>query len=235
MPSFASPITHYLRIDDREAGCLAARTLQAMPDVIVEICRLPVGDYVVDDRVIFERKTLLDFAVSIQDGRLFSQARRLAFLPQRGAVIIEGTVADLAATGMRREALQGALITLAFIFDLPVLRSCDGEESARLMLYTARQMREAATGAVLRHHAGARAKRKEKVQQYLLQGLPGIGPQRAARLLERFGSVSAVIQAPLNELQQVEGVGAQTAKAIRWAVEDAAAGYGESQEKLPDW
>ena len=47
-----------------------------------------------------------------------------------------------------------------------------------------------------------------------LDGVPGIGPQLRARLLDRFGGVSAVRAASQSELRAVEGVGAATAARI---------------------
>ena len=51
-----------------------------------------------------------------------------------------------------------------------------------------------------------------------MQGLPGIGREKAKRLLDTFGSVEAVMKAASKELQSVEGIGQRTAERIRWAV-----------------
>jgi ERCC4-type nuclease len=53
----------------------------------------------------------------------------------------------------------------------------------------------------------------------VLQGLPGVGSGRAARLLERFGSVQAVAAASAAELASLDGLGEITAARIRWALE----------------
>ncbi len=65
-------------------------------------------------------------------------------------------------------------------------------------------------------------------QLFTLQGLPGIGRQRALRLLEALGSVEAVIRAGADELQAVPGIGAKTAARIRWTVSEPEALYGEN-------
>ena len=41
---------------------------------------------------------------------------------------------------MRREALQGAIVSLTLVFGLPVLRSFGPEETARLMVDAARHL-----------------------------------------------------------------------------------------------
>ena len=64
--------------DDRESKNQVIKFLSVMKNVSVVVKRLSVGDYVVDNQLVFERKTLKDFAQSIVDGRLFKQAIRLA-------------------------------------------------------------------------------------------------------------------------------------------------------------
>ncbi len=56
-----------------------------------------------DERLLFERKTLTDLTESIKEGRLFSQALRLAQSPKRVVLILEGTMSDLRASAMRWE------------------------------------------------------------------------------------------------------------------------------------
>ena len=96
-------------------------------------------------------------------------------------------------------------------------------ETARLMLFAARQGRAFAAGSLPRK--GRRPRGKARVQSRILQGLPGIGPARAKRLLERFGTIESVMAAPADELAEVPGIGQETAAAIRWAVAEATATY----------
>jgi ABC-type branched-subunit amino acid transport system ATPase component/ABC-type branched-subunit amino acid transport system permease subunit len=51
-----------------------------------------------------------------------------------------------------------------------------------------------------------------------LASVPGIGPNRAEALLSRFGSYDAIRSASLQELQQVPGVGAGTARRLHEAL-----------------
>jgi ERCC4-type nuclease len=214
--------------DDRERKSGIVQFLSESENVSVEIGRLSVGDYLVDNHLVFERKTLNDFALSIIDGRLFSQAIRLVDSQYKCILILEGTGKDLTRTGVRREAMQGALISVSIVLGIPVLRSKDPGESARLILYTARQIKTFAGGAVQRH--SRRPKGKRKKQLFILQGLPGIGSERAARLLDAFGSVEAVISANREELQSVEGIGKYTAERIKWAVSEQIQPYGVTDD-----
>jgi DNA excision repair protein ERCC-4 len=202
--------------DDREHKSEVIESLMGIENVDVNIRRLSMGDYQVDNRLFVERKTLKDFAVSIIDGRLFKQMIRLANSNSKVILIIEGTASDSTELGMTREAMQGALITVSLILGIPVLRSKNPSETAKLIVYVGRQIESMAMGGVQRH--GYRPKTKRKRQLFILQGLPGVGPERAGRLLARFGSVEAAISATSSELQTVGGIGKSVADKIKWVV-----------------
>lgn len=203
-------------VDDREAGSEVVHALREIDGLEVEVRRLGLGDYCINGNLLIERKTFGDLASSIKDGRLFQQARRLASSPTRSAVILEGTADDLIRSRVRREAIQGALITLTIVLGIPVLRSKDPIESAHLMLYAARQMSTIPRRSFSRR--GKRPRGKRKLQLHILQGLPGVGPGRAARLIETFNSVEAVVTATTAQLAEVKNIGIKTAQAIRASV-----------------
>ena len=205
-------------VDDREARSGIVELFGAVGDVSVEVRRLQLGDYEVDGRLLVERKTLRDLVVSIKDGRLFRQAYRLMESPLRSLMILEGSNIDLNASGMHREAIQGALITLSVYLGIPLLRARDVNETARLMLYAARQGRAFANGAYPRH--GKRPRGKRRTQLHILQGLPGVGPERARRLLDAFGTVERVLTAHTEALSAIDGIGSNTAERISWAVRE---------------
>lgn len=202
--------------NDREAGGGVVTAWRQMADVEVEVCRLKLGDYETDGRCVFERKTMTDLAASLADGRLFAQAHRLANSGALTALVLEGRGSDLAQSRMRREALLGAMVSLTLVFALPVLRSHDPEETARILVYAAGQLRRHETNVSL--FRGNRPRTKRRTQLRILQSLPGIGPVRAQRLMDHFGSVEAVMTASEGQLQAVVGLGEEVARKIRWAL-----------------
>lgn len=119
--------------DHRERPSGVPDLLAMGADVEVSFAQLPVGDYKIDDRILFERKTIDDFAESIIDSRLFRQASRLSRGILKPALIVEGSFSQ-ARLSVSREAMQGALISLTLVFGLPVLRSTDPDETARLII-----------------------------------------------------------------------------------------------------
>jgi len=58
-------------------------------------------------------------------------------------------------------------------------------------------------------------KRVASRQIFALQGLPGVGPVLAMRLLHHLGSVERVVTADVETLSQVRGVGQKKAARIR--------------------
>ena len=207
-----------IQIDDRESQAPVVDLLRQSPDFHVTEARLKLGDYLVEGRLLFERKTLRDLVAAIISGRLFGQALRLAGTSLRPAMILEGTSRDLADSGMSWEAIQGALVMVTLFCGVPLLRTRTPEETVRTMRYAAQQRQAYAMGALPR--PGYRPRGKRARQLFILQGLPGIGPERARRLLARFGTIEAVVNARPEELQLVEGIGKQVAEKLRWSVEE---------------
>jgi DNA excision repair protein ERCC-4 len=225
---------HHINIiaDDRERDGGVIESLLGIENVAVDIRRLSIGDYQINNRLIAERKTLKDFAISIVDGRLFKQMIYLANSKSQGVLILEGTAGDSIDIGVTREAMQGALITVSLILGIPVLRSKNPSETAKLIIFIARQVKSMAGRGMQRH--GYQPKGLRCRQRYILQGLPKVGPERADRLLDRFGSVEAVISAGIDDLQTVDGIGKNIAEKIKWAVsEHVPPSYSKSFESEP--
>ena len=216
--------------DHREKYSGVIEALCSQKNVTVEIQYLQLGDYRVNDLLLFERKTLQDFITSVKDGRIFRQGVRLASSSLRSVLILEGTSESIVESGMRREAIHGALITISLCLGIPVLRSVNPDESARLMLYAARQVKSFAVDSLPRR--SVRPKGKRAVQLHILQGLPGVGPKRAKMLLSAFGSVEAVLNASADDLNEIEGVGKKTVRNIRWAVSETESLYGERRGSI---
>jgi excinuclease ABC subunit C len=63
--------------------------------------------------------------------------------------------------------------------------------------------------------------REESARRSLLDDVPGVGAARKQALLVRFGSVAAIGERTVEELTEVPGIGVETARRIKRAIEDA--------------
>ena len=202
-----------IAIDDRERGSGVIEALRNHPDVELTVRRLKLGDYLIDKTLIVERKTLSDFAVSVVDGRLFTQASRLARTTRATpCIILEGTKKTYPDLVISRSAMQGAIISLTVVFGLPLLRSSCPQDSADLILLAADQLHRRNSTAPKRQ--GYHPKGLARQQSFLLQAIPEIGPAKAKGLLDTFGSPFGVASAKVEDLRTVEGIGEVAATKI---------------------
>jgi len=205
-----------LTADFHEQASGVPRLLGEMPSVAVTMAALPCGDYALGDALGVERKTAEDLGRSIIDGRLFQQMGSLRRGFRRPLLLVEGLRDGSVACGVPWPAVRGALVSVSVCFGIPVLRATDARDSASLIATAARQLREPLDIPYVR--PGHRPSGWHKRALYILQGLPGVGPQRARALLERFGSIAAVAAADVTALASVPNIGYSAARAIRDAL-----------------
>jgi DNA excision repair protein ERCC-4 len=217
-------VTGFPIADDREAVSGVPDLLAQMPEVELRYrtagCRRLPGRGIRSHR----KKDRLGLRPVACHGTPFRASGANGEVRARPAYILEGHPGDWTALGVRREALQRALITLMVILDIPVLRAADASETARLILYAGQQL------ARLRdpNHAPYRqikAKRNRFRQLRLLQTLPAVGTERARRLLDHFGSIRACFEARTDELHKIDGIGPRTAQAILDTIQEASPSY----------
>lgn len=203
---------HQLHVDHSERPSALLDAVQRSGTFDVRMVHLATGDYLIDNEVLIERKTVGDFAASLVDGRLFPQVARLARSCHRSLLLIEGpTPASIPA--VHPHALEGALVSLAAMWRLPVLHSSHPEQSLRILRCLADQAGRPHDQILRRFDR--KPKRLASRRLFLLQGLPGIGPALAHRLLCHFGSVERVLTVDAATLAEVQGIGARKAARIR--------------------
>jgi DNA excision repair protein ERCC-4 len=203
---------HRVQVDHSEGDAPLLKLIRECGAFDVQMVRLAAGDYLIDNEILVERKTVADFSTSLVDGRLFPQASRLAHSRHRSMVLIEGPP-TLPMPDVHPHAIQGAVVSLAAMWRLPVLHTSGPEDSLRVVQFLANQAGDHHQ-PVLRRYA-RKPKRLASRRIFMLQGLPGVGPALATRLLNQLGSVERVVSADVETLMQIRGVGPKKAARIR--------------------
>ena len=188
-----------------------------IPDLLVQlgievdVRSLEDGDYLVARGVLVERKSVLDLHMSVVAGTFWRQIGRLRKASARPYLLIEGLNIDrgaLAPNGVRGVCL--AVIEQG----IPILRTTSALDSALWL------SRVATRAQVVRARPDRPVYDQRKsppdwfVSESVLAAVPGISVTLARRLLDRFGSVAAVMAADPVELTAVEGVGARRVSAL---------------------
>ena len=205
-------------IDQRELDASIARNLSRRDGIVTRLETLQVGDYVVSDRVVVERKTVSDFLDTLVGGdrSLFEQVGDDARHYARPVVVIEGE--DLyGERNVHPKSINGALASLAVDFGASVLRTADEGETADLLASIARREQDESDREVS-IHGEKQSRTLDEQQVYTVASIAEVGPVIARALLKHFGSVEAVMTAEEDELREAEGVGEVTAERIREVV-----------------
>ena len=202
-------------VDQRELDSAIARDLSTREGVETRLETLAVGDYVLSDRVVVERKTVEDFLDTLTGGdrSLFEQVGDAGRHYARPVVVVEGE-GLLGRRNVHPKAIHGALASLAVDFGASVMRTTDEEETADLLEVIAEREQEEGDREVS-VHGEKQSRTLTEQQEYVVASIAEVGPVTARSLLAEFGSVEAVMTADEETLQDAEGVGEVTAERIR--------------------
>ncbi|MFW6195889.1 MAG: DEAD/DEAH box helicase [Thermoplasmatota archaeon] len=204
-----------ITVDTREQNSAVVREL-AKKKIKINTSQLSVGDYIISEDTAVERKSIDDFLESLTDGRLFSQAKSLKSNYQRPVIILEGE-GLYEKRNINDQAIYGALSSLACDFNLPIISTKNGDETASLLYSMVSRKKDKTRSSSVRKDK--RSMSTYDTKKFILEGLPSISGKLAERLLDHFGSVRAVFQADKEELQQVKGIGPETAEKIISVIE----------------
>lgn len=201
-----------ITVDDRET---ASKVVEVLSDLgmRVTLTRLEVGDYAIGDRVLVERKTVQDFADTLVERNLLGQVRALASAVIRPVLIVEGEGDLYAARDIHPNAIRGALAAITIDLGVSLIFTRSAEETAEMLAVIARREGSERTERAVQPGKTYRTAKEE--QEYIVAAYPEVGLKNARALLEHFGSVQAVIDASVDDLSQVKGVGKKTAERIR--------------------
>jgi len=206
-------------VDQREMDSSIPRELSKRDGVATRLETLSVGDYVLSDRVVAERKSISDFLDTLTGGdrSMFEQLGDASRHYSRPVVVVEGEGTLFGKRNVHPNAIRGALASLAVDFGVSVLRTQSEADTMELLSVIAEREQEVEDREVSVHGEKA-SKTLVEQQEYVVSSIADVGPVTARALLSHFATVEAVMTAREDDLTEVEGVGAVTAERIREVV-----------------
>ncbi|MFC4552142.1 MULTISPECIES: DEAD/DEAH box helicase [Halorussus] len=202
-------------VDQRELDSSIAKDLSTRDGLTTRLETLSVGDYVLSDRVVVERKSVSDFLDTLTGGdrSMFEQVGDATRHYARPVVILEGD-GLYEERNVHPNAIRGALSSLAVDFGASVLRTRNQKDTADLLEVIATREQER-DGREVSMHGEKASKTLAEQQEYVVSSIADIGPVTARSLLEKFKTVESVMTAREDDLLEVDGVGQVTAERIR--------------------
>lgn len=177
--------------------------------------QLTIGDYILSQDVIVERKTIEDFLTSMIDGRLFTQLVDLRTNYQKPLLIIEGNIQELfTLRNMHKNAIMGALTSIALDYQVPIINTKNAVETAEYLFVIAKR-EQISNEKEIRLRIGKKGITKSEQQQFIVEGFPLVGPSLAKNLLKEFKTIKNIVNATEKDLQKVENLGKKKAISLR--------------------
>lgn len=195
-------------IDNRERNLEIITGLEKH-DIEMTFAQLPVGDYIISDRICIERKTMPDFENSIIDSRIFDQVTRLNASFSKPILLIEGDESELR---LNRNVALGTIARLYVDYNIQVVRTLSPADTAysiyRLADHEQNEDRQPRLMGLKKAHTNY------QWQVLILSSIPGIGTKLAQKLIERFKTIRGVVSADIEDLEKVDKIGKKKAQRI---------------------
>lgn len=177
----------------------------------IEFKELKVGDYIVKD-VVIERKTVSDFLTSMINQRLIKQIEELKQYENK-LIIIEGIsekeLYEENKEGINPNAIRGFLLSITLKHKIPLIFSKNSEDTAKFIEILSKKKEKE-----INLNAKKKTLNKKEQLQFIIESFPGVGPKKARKLLEKFGSIQNIMLAPTEDLKEILGIQAENIREI---------------------
>ncbi len=201
-------------IDHREAKLFDILSKSKGDEMQIKRDTLPVGDIVINHKIVIERKSADDFVNSIIDGRLFSQLDKLVYTYDIPVLIIEGDLQEvMERRDIHENVIRSVLAKIAIEYHVPILWAKSIEDTAQYVSFIAkRQLKE---GEKTRYVKIIKKPHNDnEVLESVLSSIPQINAKLSQRLLSKFKTLKKIANAKVEQLMSVEGIGEKKAKKI---------------------
>ena len=199
--------------------------------------RLFLGDYIINNTVIVERKSASDFVNSLVKGHLKSQVYRLTKAYSNPVLAIIGNYYIEAQERISRQALIAQLASLTARHNLEGARGkvslITFETDYDFALYLNYLEKKTTDNKPFINPELENLDKSDidAVKNAMLGLVPNLGDVLNRNLLRKFGSIRNIANATVKELTKVEGLGFKKAKVV-FNVFNSGKGFDKSQKTL---
>ncbi len=204
-----SPTKPIIYIDHREKGSGLLRELLNL-EIDLRIENLPIGDFILSNRVCVERKTISDFCNTLIRNELFEQLSQLKTEYSKPLLLLEGE--DTYNCRLSPASIRGAIAAISIDFDLPIIRTDNYAETALMIQTIARREQKNKSNKPRIHKSSTGSLAEE--QLFLISSLPNIDRILAERLLMELKSPREILNSHSDVLRKVHGIGLTKANRI---------------------
>ena len=206
-------------VDSREASSHKRMVEMLSRRLEVEVKFLPVGDYLLSNKLLVEHKDVLGFVNDMRSGRLREQVRLLKGVDGCDkCILIEGWLGLIQRfSRIKPSAVARCIDTLIFHYGIPVIQLPNKEWTVEWLVAKAISLEEA---RVKRPPVIQRPKRTVKeVVLSVLQSLPGISSERSIKIVKSglFKDLQDFVMHP-GRLIHLKGIGEKTVKSVEEAL-----------------
>ena|SRR3989344_1082067 len=185
-------------VDIHEKNSLIIAELKNSQAVEVDMQPLQIADYIVGD-VAIERKTISDLVNSMIQKRLYEQLSQLKKY-EKILLLIEGDLpAFYAAKTHITHAIRGLIVSLLHQ-QIPLLFTQDYHETSQYLITLAKQQIKKKSPLSLHTRIPKTVSEQKK---YVLESFPNIGPKKAEKLIEIFGTLEKIFSADEKALNDI--------------------------------
>ena len=193
-------------IDDREHDLISTFSKLQLP---FSVKHLEIGDMCLGKAVI-ERKKPGDFVASLCDGRLTAQCFQMQEHFENCCLVIEGQF-DFTLTNVPFQSILGMLASLCARTNIKVVML---NNSIDLAYFTYQYLIKSNDEKEF-NYSVVKKQRLTTTGVEILMLIEGISVDRATLLLTKFGNINRVLLASMEQLQEIDGIGAVLSTRIK--------------------
>lgn len=195
-----------LDIDYRERGIIE---LIEGKDDDVKVCNLVIGDFLIKEgdtiQYVIERKTVLDLASSIVDGRFREQKQRILESIQDSSkviYIIEGRRNKEKYGGISKKIIDSAIINLTLVHKYNVICTEDEKDTLTQVLSICDKLKDNKFGTIQTGPVKLKKKSTSLVENVfvnMLSMIPGVSLNIAKKIEEEYKSMNELMIGYIND------------------------------------